>query len=176
MSGPAFTIRAGVPEDGGALLKVHRRSILTLGRAGYTEKETRSWAAKLVPEGYGEAMTEGGETFEVVLDPGGDVIAFCSRKDEEVMGLYVDPSWVRRGIGTALLARAEAAIQAAGHRRVLIGASLTGQGNPLLYLGRQLVRWLEQRRERELASLTHFTGHLDVATHQPCEPAGNGQP
>ena len=127
MSEQAFTIRVGVPEDGAALLQVHRRSILTLGRASYTEKETRSWAAKLVPEGYGQAMTEGGESFEVALDPGGQVIAFCSRKDEEVMGLYVDPDWARQGIGTALLARAEAAIAEAGHSRVLIGASLTGQ-------------------------------------------------
>jgi len=114
-------------EDGTALLSVHRRSILTLGRAGYTEKETRSWAAKLVPEGYGRAMTEGGETFEVALDPQGRVVAFCSRKDDEVMGLYVAPDWARQGVGTALLARAEAAIEAAGHGRVLIGASLTGQ-------------------------------------------------
>jgi putative acetyltransferase len=127
VSAACFTIRAGVPEDGAALLSVHRRSILTLGRACYTEKEIRSWAAKLVAEGYGRAMTEGGETFEVALDPLGRVIAFCSRKDEEVMGLYVDPDWARQGVGTALLARAEAAIETAGHSRVLIGASLTGQ-------------------------------------------------
>jgi predicted N-acetyltransferase YhbS len=44
-----------------------------------------------------------------------------------VKGLYVAPAWARRGVGGALLRQAEAAIVAAGHRRIRIGASLSGQ-------------------------------------------------
>ena len=37
------------------------------------------------------------------------------------------PDWARRGVGSALLRHAEAAIAAAGHRRIRLGASLSGQ-------------------------------------------------
>jgi RimJ/RimL family protein N-acetyltransferase/GNAT superfamily N-acetyltransferase len=125
--GGSYTLRDGRPDDGAAILRVHRRAILALARADYTEKETRSWAAKLVPEGYGKAMTEGGEIFEVAFDEAGRVIAFCSRREDEVVALFVDPDWARQGLGSVLLRRAEAAIAAAGHRRARIGASRTGQ-------------------------------------------------
>jgi RimJ/RimL family protein N-acetyltransferase len=126
-SGRSYTLRHGRPDDGAAILRVHRRAILALARADYTEKETRSWATKLVPEGYGKAMTEGGEIYEVALDQAGRMIAFCSRREDEVVALFVDPDWAREGLGSVLLRRAEAAIAAAGHRRVRVGASRTGQ-------------------------------------------------
>ena len=42
-------------------------------------------------------------------------------------GLYVVPSWARRGVGSALLRAAEADIAAAGHRLIRIGATLVGR-------------------------------------------------
>jgi acetyltransferase (GNAT) family protein len=66
-------------------------------------------------------MTEGGETFLLAEDAAGEIIAFCSYKAGEA------PDWARGGVGRALLVRAEAAIAAAGHRRVTTTASLTGR-------------------------------------------------
>jgi len=123
----AMRFRRGAPDDASAILRVHRHSILSLGRETYDLAEVESWAAGLVPEGYVKAMTDGGETFIVAVAADGALAGFCSFKDDEVKGLYVAPEWVRRGVGSALLQQAEAAIAACGHGRIGIGAALSGQ-------------------------------------------------
>lgn len=120
-------LRAGTPADGKALLRVHRRAILAQRTAAYTDAEVRSWAAGLVADGYGEAMTDGGAAFLVAVDEEQRVVGFCSYKDNEVTGLYVDPAWSRRGVGRSLLRQAQAAIAAAGHDTVAVTASLIAQ-------------------------------------------------
>jgi GNAT superfamily N-acetyltransferase len=83
----------------------------------------------LTDRGYVEAMTLGDEAFIVAegADAAGDgVVGFCSWAADEVKGLYVAPGWARAGVGGALLSLAEAAITAAGHRTIRIGATLTG--------------------------------------------------
>ena len=127
MSGAPPIIRAATPADGEAIMAVHRASILGLGIAAYAAEEVESWAAGLKPEGYGWAMTEGGEAMEVAEDSRGRIVAFCSWKADEVCGLYVHPDAARRGLGGAMLARAEAAIAACGHRAIRVGASLSGR-------------------------------------------------
>jgi len=119
--------RLGTPDDASAIFRVHRDSILLLGIESYSLAEVESWAAGLVPERYVEAMNQGGETFIVAVTADGDLAGFCSFKDDEVKGLYVAPAWARRGVGSQLLRQAEAVLIAAGHRRIRIGASLSGQ-------------------------------------------------
>lgn len=125
-----YTVRAAVPQDGAAIRDVHVGAILGLGGSHYSREELESWAAGLTPEGYAWAMKEGGETMEVAQDAAGRIVAFCSRKGDEVMAVYVHPDAARCGLGGLLLARAECAILAAGHRTIRIGASLSGR---LLY-------------------------------------------
>ena len=126
MSGD-FVIRPAVPADGAAIRDVHVASILGLGPGHYTRAELESWAAGLDPDRYGEAMTVEGELFEVACTADGRIVAFCSRRDDEVCALYIHPDAARRGLGGTLLRRAEAAIAAAGHRTIRIGASLSGR-------------------------------------------------
>jgi len=76
---------------------------------------------------YGEAMAKGGETFVLAVDADGILTGFCSYKADEIMGLYVAPTWARRGVGSALLSAAEQAIAAAGHARIRIDAALSGR-------------------------------------------------
>jgi putative acetyltransferase len=123
----AKRFRRGTPDDASAIMRVHRDSILSLGLEFYNRTEVESWAAGLVPERYVEAMNEGGETFIVAVAVAGDLVGFCSFKDDELKGLYIAPTAARRGVGSALLRQAEAAIAAAGHRRIHIGAALSGQ-------------------------------------------------
>ncbi|WP_244466971.1 GNAT family N-acetyltransferase [Devosia geojensis] len=75
-------------------------------------------------EGYAKAVA-GGEIIEVAVNGSDTAIAFCGRKNAEVCGLYVHPDHQGNGIGRTLLERAEAAIIAAGHRRIAIRASLS---------------------------------------------------
>ena len=123
----SFTIRAATPGDGGAIMAVHVGSILGLGGSHYSRVELESWAAGLRADHYGWAMREGVETMVVAEDGTGCVVGFSSWKDDEVVAVYVHPDAARRGLGSLLLARAEAAIAAAGHRRARIGASLSGR-------------------------------------------------
>ena len=127
VSPPAIIVRAATPADAAAILRVHRESILNLGLESYSHAEVESWATGLVPERYVEAITDGGETFIVAVVPDGALAGFCSFKDDEVKGLYVAPDWARRGVGSALLRRAEATIAAGGHVLIRIVASLSGQ-------------------------------------------------
>ncbi len=126
MNAAQYSIRDGRPEDAEQLLEVHRRAILELGAAAYTPEETRSWAARLVPQGYVWAMAEGNEVFEVAIDKDDAVVAFVSVTDNEVMALYVSPERSRAGIASALLARAEQRIRSAGFDKIVIGAALSG--------------------------------------------------
>ena len=121
------SIRAAGPDDADELLRVHRSAILELTRHVYTPAEIQSWAARLEAGGYIRAMEQRGEQFHVALGDTGGVIGFHGRIDAEVMALYVDPAWARRGVGTALLAHAEQAIAADGHAKVKIGAALSGR-------------------------------------------------
>ncbi len=122
-------------------MRVHRTSILILGREAYSLAEVESWAAGLAPERYVQAMGEGGETFIVAAAADGTLAGFCSFKDDEVKGLYVAPEWARRGVGSALLRQAEATIAARGYRLIRIVASLSGQA----FYERHGYRLLERR-------------------------------
>ncbi len=120
-------LRAGTPADGPALRDLHEASIRAYGISAYTPAEVESWVGVLEPHRYGEAMTKDGELFLLAVAADGALAGFCSYKADEVIGLYVAPDRGRQGIGTMLLATAEAAIAAAGHGRIRIGASLSGR-------------------------------------------------
>ena len=123
---PRYRLRPGRPTDAEGIYAVHDRAIRVLGRGPYSDSQVESWAHGNAPERFVEAMREDGETFLVAIARQRGIVGFCSYKDEEVRALYVDPDWVRLGLGTALLRRAEAVIAANGHRKVIIGASLVG--------------------------------------------------
>jgi putative acetyltransferase len=115
--------RPGTPQDGAAMLSIHTRAIELVAVNDYGEELAQSWAYGLTAEGYGRAMADG-EIFDVaVVDD--RVVGFCGRKNDEVVGLYVDPDFMRRGIGSALLDRAMQQLQRQGHRRIIVDSSLT---------------------------------------------------
>lgn len=126
MTEAAWWMRAGIEDDAEAIMVVHRRSILGLGEPAYSPAETESWATGLKPEGYVRAMRERGEVFEVVCAGDGVIVGFCSTIGNEIIALYVDPDWARRGIASTFLERAEARIAGGGHERVVIEAALSG--------------------------------------------------
>jgi putative acetyltransferase len=120
---PEITFRPGRPEDGAALLEVHRRAIELLAVRDYTPEVARSWAHGLTAEGYARSMRDG-EVFEIAVF-GDRAVAFCGIKADEVCGLYVDPDCMRQGIASTLLDRALNRIAHAGHTGAKVTASLT---------------------------------------------------
>jgi putative acetyltransferase len=66
-----------------------------------------------------------GETFLVadIIRGGGWLAGFCSYGGSQIYGLYIHPQWTGRGLASALLDRAEAALIAGRIERILIRAS-----------------------------------------------------
>ena len=115
-----WTIRAAAPADTEAIARVHRRAILVLGRSHYTEEEVASWAGNLDANFY-DRVFERSLLFEVAVSAAGEVVAIGAARPGEVSLLYTDPDWAGRGIGSALLARAEAAVRAQGPEILRVG-------------------------------------------------------
>jgi len=125
---PGVTIRAGTTGDAPFICRVHEESIRGLGPRAYSRAEVESWVAGLQPDRYAWGMTHGGYIYFVAEVPGTGVIGFCCYVAGEVMALYILPEWTRRGIGSALLGRAERGIGAAGHERIRLVAALNSVG------------------------------------------------
>ena len=122
---PGVTIRAGTTGDAPFIRRVHEDSIRGLGTKAYSRAEVESWVAGLQPNHYAWGMTHGGVIYFVAEAPGTGVIGFCCYVAGEVLALYILPEWTGRGIGTALLGRAEGAIEAAGYDLAHLVAALT---------------------------------------------------
>lgn len=125
--GEGWSIRAASEVDIAAIARVHGRAIRVTGLSHYTAAEVASWAAGLDPAFYARALART-EPFEVAVSDAGEVIALGAAKEDEVWLLYTDPDWAGRGIGSALLARAENAIRARGHGLLRVESSLTARG------------------------------------------------
>lgn len=123
---PRYRIRRGGLSDADSLYAIHERAVRVLGRRVYNDSQVESWLHGNVPALYIEAMRDEGELFQVAVTRPRGIVGFCAVKDAELRSLYVDPDWAGLGVGSTLLRRAEAIIAAAGHDRVVIGASLAG--------------------------------------------------
>ena len=112
------------PEDGEALVRLHRRAILLEGVRAYSPDLARSWAFGLEAKGYACSAARG-EAIEVALCAGA-VIGFCGTQDDEISGLYVDPAFMRMGAASGLMRRALKRIQAGGHDHARVMAAMSG--------------------------------------------------
>lgn len=112
------------PEDGPALMRLHRRAILLEGARAYGPEIARSWAHGLKADGYAEAAASG-EAIEVAVIRGA-VVGFCGVRADEIRGLYVDPAYARQGVGAELMRRALQRIYADGHERARVTAARSG--------------------------------------------------
>jgi len=123
----SYRIRSATTEDAPPIQALHRRSILGLEPGPYSREEIDSWAVELPLKRYLFAMTKEAVIFQVAVDGDGAVVGFCSYKEDEIHGLYVDPDWSRRGIAKTLLELAEGVMREAAVDTALVWASLTAQ-------------------------------------------------
>jgi len=108
-------IRAAASEDTAALRDLFRRSSLS------NESDRASLLAH--PEALelsGLAVEEGRARVAVV---DGCIVGFATLLGSELEDLFVDPGWIRRGIGRALVKDAVAVAQAQGLERIEVIAN-----------------------------------------------------
>lgn len=118
-----WTIRPMRAGDGGEMMRLHHRAIMATHEDYYSVEQRRSWAFGLEPGQY--KVPENGH-FDVV-EAYDVVIAFCDHTLDEVIGLYIDPAWQGRGIGTALMQQAETRMIAAGSPIAKVHSALSSQ-------------------------------------------------
>jgi GNAT superfamily N-acetyltransferase len=167
----AFEIRRAEPADVDAIAIAHRDSIQSIGPAFYSPEVVEGWQEAITGELYLNAMTAG-EVFFIavgVIDGGRVVLGFAS--DYRIAGqthgtsVYVRGRSARQGIGSALLAKAEAHAIETGATCIEIEASLAGvtfyEANGFIAVGRGETRLTTGR------SMTCVFMRKDLSARKP---------
>jgi GNAT superfamily N-acetyltransferase len=144
-----YDIRLATREDVPAIEEVMRRSLDVIGRTAYDDAQVAS--ASRHTARIDVRMIDDGTYYVAVVD--GRIVAcggwsrraklFRGSADQEaneqmrvldpaseaarVRAMFVDPAFARRGIGRAILARAEEAAKAEGFRKCVLLAMLSGE-------------------------------------------------
>jgi putative acetyltransferase len=128
----ALEIRRANSSDVDAIAQAHRDSIESIGPTFYPPTDVDAWKQGLTGDVYLKAM-DGREIFFIATGTiSGTTLVLGFASDYPIEGtthgtsVYVRDIAARRGIGTALLRRAEAHAAAAGARSIQIEASLAG--------------------------------------------------
>ena len=110
-------IRDATPADAEAVRRVHADSIEGLGPEAYSQEQVEAWALGCESADYDAAIRQT-DAF-LVAERDGEVVGFGSldlepseqdyesSPDAEITGVYVHPSVVREGVGTALYGELE---------------------------------------------------------------------
>ncbi|HEY7500881.1 MAG TPA: GNAT family N-acetyltransferase [Vicinamibacterales bacterium] len=142
----AFEIREAVPSDVDGIALAHRDSIQSIGPTYYSDDVVAWWQEAIEGQLYLKAM-DGGEVFFIAL---GDVDGrravlgfasdYCIEGQRHGTSVYVRGRSARQGIGSALLARAEAHAVETGATSIEIEASRAGvdfyRANGFIEVGR----------------------------------------
>lgn len=105
------------------ICRVHTSAIRELCTSHYAPHEIDAWAGRLFPGAHREAI-ETRDFFVAELDD--RVVGFgqLDREKGEIEAVYVDPTAVRRGVGSALLDAVERCARSADLRSLHLVASL----------------------------------------------------
>jgi GNAT superfamily N-acetyltransferase len=128
----AYEIRRAEPSDVNEIAQAHRDSIQSIGPSYYPEEIVGYWQEPIEGQLYLKAM-DGGEVFFIAV---GDIDGrraalgfasdYCIEGQRHGSSVYVRGRSARQGIGSALLAKAEAHAIETGATSIEIEASLAG--------------------------------------------------
>jgi putative acetyltransferase len=115
-----LTYRRALGDDVERLFKLRRRSILALAPRGMPATEAAAWAEALAVSGMERKISE----LEIWLAVAGDAVAgWGAIHGDRLEGLYTDPDWAGRGVGTRLLLHLEALMRGRGVTAICADAS-----------------------------------------------------
>ena len=152
---PHVTFRKANPDDGTAMLEVHRAAIDAIDDQFYSHEHRESRAFGLTCDGYGRRMAEG-EYLELAISRNGPVLGFCGIKNGEIFGLYVHPKGQGQGLGRQLLERGEARLASQGHAVLPLTASLNAQA----FYERQGYRLVEMGQVKSRGGLMQVVARM----------------
>ncbi|MBT2373111.1 GNAT family N-acetyltransferase [Pseudomonas fluorescens] len=114
-------IRAARLEDAEDIFQVHKNSVENLCNTDYSQEQIAMWLDGRSPQTYCEAIVAG----NFWLAHTDTLQGFVEVDGHELSKLFVCGEAARRGIGARLLSEAMHRIEAAGHRKVYLEATLT---------------------------------------------------
>src|SRR5262245_19323188 len=126
-------IRRAEVADEQALAHIRQSAILTLAVPAMSVEQAETWAAQAPADRIARAIRD----HEVWVAVEGAAIGWVEVDRDRVAALYVSPSRSRRGVGSALLARAETSILRSGYTIARLESS---QNALAFYLRRGYVR------------------------------------
>jgi len=103
-------LRRAEATDEEALANIRRSAILVLAVSAMSREQAEQWAMRASPDRMARAMRD----HDVWVAVDGAAIGWVEVDRDRVAALYVSPSCSRRGVGSVLLARAEAFIRSSG--------------------------------------------------------------
>lgn len=121
---PALTLRRATLDDAVRIRRVHQASVRSLCSADYSAAQIEAWIGQLLPSDYRHTMREEWQ-LTWVAQVGTRMAGFSVLDGDLVRAVYVHPRYARRGVGSALLAAAEAEARARGVQVLRLNASLT---------------------------------------------------
>ncbi len=126
-------IRRADPTDEESLALIRRSAILALAVPRMSLEQAEKWATHVAADRFARAI----RNYDVWVAVEGAAIGWVEIDRDYVAALYVLPAYSRRGVGSALLAHAEASMQNSGYGM----ARLESSQNALeFYLRRGYVR------------------------------------
>jgi putative acetyltransferase len=124
-AGVSATHRIAAREDAQRLFELRRKSIIALAPSGMSKSEARIWASNLTIAGMKTKIRE----MEIwIAEIDGRVVGWGAIRGDRLEGLYTDPEFASRGIGTHLLGKLEALMRARGTRTIRADASSNAEG------------------------------------------------
>ncbi len=143
------THRLATPKDATRLFELRRESIIALAPHGMSVSDAEIWAKNLSVPGMERKIRK----MEIlVAEINGKVVGWGAIRGDWLEGLYTDPDFADRGIGTELLNKLEVLMRTRGIRAIRAKASLNAEGfylrrgyeplGPPLGNGRQIIKRL----------------------------------
>ena len=117
-------IRSYRPGDEHALAEVFFTSVREAGRYDYSEEQVRAWATERPNPSTFADRAEDGRLLLVAVDTNDRVVAYADLEDDgHIDHLYCRPSWIGRGVGSALYEAIEGEARARGMQLLFVEAS-----------------------------------------------------
>ena len=112
-------IRRAEAADEEALTSIRRHAILALAVPAMSMEQAEEWATRAAANRIARAIRD----HDVWVAVDGAAIGWVEVDRDRVAALYVSPSCSRRGVGSALLARAETSIRSSGYTTARLESS-----------------------------------------------------
>jgi putative acetyltransferase len=117
--------RSATLADATQLFELRRKSIIALAPKGMSVPQAETWAANLTVAGMERKIRE----MEIwVAELNGRIVGWGAIRGDRLEGLYTDPEFAGRGIGTELLTKLEGLMRERDIRTVSTEASLNAEG------------------------------------------------